>query len=53
MTNEQDRKPNQKNKQAEKANGDQTKGQSDSTNPGVWRLTWGPPAEQVKGGSLS
>lgn len=38
MTNEQDRKPNQKNKQAEKTTGDQTKEQRDSVDPGDWRL---------------
>ena len=49
MANEQDRKLNQKNKQAEKATGDQTKEQDDSAEPRGLVLTWGTPAEQVKG----
>lgn len=44
----QDRKPNQKNKQAEKATKTQTKEQSDSTEPRSLVPTWGPPAEQLK-----
>lgn len=46
MTHGQDRKPNQQNKQAEKATGDQTKRPGEPWDRGT--DSPGPPAEQVR-----